>query len=287
LATLDQDGTSHGLPFMPEMVEFCGRPFRVLRRAEKVCYDGSAMEMREFRNNDVVLLEAVHCSGADHGKCQRGCMIFWKETWLRKMNPGEPSTSHGLEGAGALRARLKTAQSNGKFFCQSTELARAAISLTKSGRIRKCVRDFRVGTYGGGQLFWLIISASFRKSRQKLRGEWPRGTQTRTPDEILNLQPGEWVQVKTLDQIVQTLDKNGKNRGLHFSEDMIVFCGRKFRVRNRLDRMIIEATGQMRDLKNTVILDNVRCGCPYTFGGCPRGVFQYWREIWLQRALPD
>ena len=32
LSTLDADGTLHGLPFMPEMLDWCGKPFRVERR---------------------------------------------------------------------------------------------------------------------------------------------------------------------------------------------------------------------------------------------------------------
>ena len=39
LATLDSDGKTDGLPFMPEMAQFCGRQFRVFRRAEKVFLD--------------------------------------------------------------------------------------------------------------------------------------------------------------------------------------------------------------------------------------------------------
>ena len=39
LSTLDADGTLDGLPFMPEMLDWCGKPFRVERRAEKTCVD--------------------------------------------------------------------------------------------------------------------------------------------------------------------------------------------------------------------------------------------------------
>ena len=39
LSTLDADGTLDGLPFMPEMLERCGKPFRVERRVEKTCVD--------------------------------------------------------------------------------------------------------------------------------------------------------------------------------------------------------------------------------------------------------
>ena len=38
--TLDAEGASDHLPFMPEMLEFCGRTFRVSRRALTICISG-------------------------------------------------------------------------------------------------------------------------------------------------------------------------------------------------------------------------------------------------------
>jgi hypothetical protein len=41
----------------------------------------------------------------------------------------------------------------------------------------------------------------------------------------------------------------------------------------------------MRQLRNTVFLEGSLCGCScVAFGGCPRGEFAYWREIWLRRV---
>lgn len=37
LATLDSEGSLDGLPFMAEMVSYCGRTFRVSKRAHKTC----------------------------------------------------------------------------------------------------------------------------------------------------------------------------------------------------------------------------------------------------------
>jgi hypothetical protein len=286
LATLGADGALDGLPFMPEMVQYCGRRFRVLRRLEKICYDSFPMHMREFNGNDVVYLEGLHCSGVDHGSCKKSCPVFWKEAWLRKSDGERSVAASGPEPAQALRARLKTATPAGTYFCQSTELAQATFPLTRGRRVLKWFRDARERTYPWRQMPGLVLLPIVRKLRRKLVGETLRGNRAPTPTETLNLQPGEWVEVKPLKAILQTLDANGKNRGLHFSEDMAAFCGRAFRVRDRLDRMISEVTGQMQEMKNTVILEDVRCACPYTLGGCPRGSFQYWREIWLRR-LPQ
>jgi hypothetical protein len=94
LKTLDANGTMDNMPFMPEMLQFCGKQFRVLNRMVQSTIDGAFLArhaesyVREFRNNDVVILQGVRCSGAEHDDCQRGCAIFWKEAWLEKVNPG-------------------------------------------------------------------------------------------------------------------------------------------------------------------------------------------------------
>ena len=46
----------------------------------------------------------------------------------------------------------------------------------------------------------------------------------------LNLQPGEWVQVRSFDEISATLNEEGKFKGLYFMPEMEKFCGKKFKV---------------------------------------------------------
>jgi len=123
------------------------------------------------------------------------------------------------------------------------------------------------------------------KAWQKVMGVYPCGNRKPTPVEVLGVQAGELVEVKPLKEIVATLDKNGLNRGLHFSVDMIPFCGKQLRVMARADRLIAEMTGQMRGIPNTVILEGpTHDGSCYAFGGCPRMESPYWREIWIKRV---
>jgi len=86
LQTLDAEGTLDQLPFMPEMVEFCGKRFRVSKRVFKTCYYGTRTHagLRKFRTDDVVVLQDLRCSGAEHDGCQKACRIFWREAWLRR-----------------------------------------------------------------------------------------------------------------------------------------------------------------------------------------------------------
>src|SRR5438874_3716907 len=134
LQTLDAEGTLDQLPFMPEMVQFCGRRFQVSKRAVKTCYytKAGSSGMRKFIGNDVVLLEGLRCSGAQHDGCQKSCMIFWREAWLRKIEdtvstqetPGSQSTLSHMDSSDAeqLRARLKTLSGPKTYFCQASEL---------------------------------------------------------------------------------------------------------------------------------------------------------------------
>src|ERR1700736_3045293 len=86
LQTLDADGTLDKLPFMPEMMDFCGKRFQVSQRVVKTCYYGTSSGMRKFPSDDVVLLEGLRCSGESHDGCQKACTIFWREAWLRKVD---------------------------------------------------------------------------------------------------------------------------------------------------------------------------------------------------------
>ena len=283
LATLEDNGTLEGLPFMPEMLAFCGKTFQVARRAEKTCVDGHPEAFREFRNNDVVLLDELRCSGVDHAGCQRGCMLFWKEAWLRRVTKQE-EYSVNSDSTDRLPKKLKTSTSEDQFFCQSSQLERATQSLPRWRRFTKIYHEVRVGNKSYGEAFALFLSGIRWKLRGLFLGRFPSGPLRKTPTEALNLQPGEWVEVKPYSEIHKTLDKAGKNRGMQFDLDMRMFCGKRYQVKRRLDRMIREDSGEMLKPKNTVILTGVDCQCIFATGGCPRAEAFYWREIWLCRV---
>ena len=103
----------------------------------------------------------------------------------------------------------------------------------------------------------------------------------------LKLQTGDLVRVKTHQEILTTLDKRNKNRGLSFDVEMVPFCGHVYRVRTRVDRFIDEKTGRMMSLKTpAVILEGVFCQSRFSKRRmfCPRGLHSWWREVWLERV---
>src|SRR3954463_15805471 len=76
LATLDGRGELDNLPFMPEMLAFCGRRMTVHKVAHKLCDSTYWSGMRALPR--AVHLTAARCDGSAHGGCQTACTLFWK-----------------------------------------------------------------------------------------------------------------------------------------------------------------------------------------------------------------
>jgi hypothetical protein len=92
LGTLNGNGRLEEMPFMPEMFRYCGRRFRVYKRAHKTCDFVNKSGIRKLPN--AVHLEGLRCDGSAHGGCQAECMFFWKDAWLKRVNESavaEPS----------------------------------------------------------------------------------------------------------------------------------------------------------------------------------------------------
>ena len=81
LATLDSNGWLDGMPLMPEMLQYCGRKFQVYKSAHKTC-DYSGPQIRSRRVESTVHLK-TRCDGSAHDGCQAGCLLYWKEAWLK------------------------------------------------------------------------------------------------------------------------------------------------------------------------------------------------------------
>ena len=301
LATLDERGELESLPFMPEMLQFCGQRFRVAKLALKLCDTIRWTGMYRMRN--AVHLEGTRCDGQAHGGCQAGCNVYWKEAWLRRVPADEPARARPRCTLAVLSAATRKTVDEAdakeeRYACQATELIRAAPERVPSWDGRQYVRDVRsdnahvlatVRTIAVG-LFNEYQDASRRlvpaplRLRRGRRYPFIEGKLRRTPQQALDLQPGELVRVKSLEEIVATLDTNNANRGMSFDGEMVRYCGREFRVLRRVEQIIDEATGKMLRFKNPcVVLEGVTCVAAY-HRLCPRGIYPYWREIWLERV---
>ena len=297
LATLDEGGRLEKMAFMPEMVRFCGQRFRVGKSAHKTCDTISrGGPMRSVVG--CVHLEGLRCTGEAHGGCEAECMLFWKEAWLKRVDaraaapsrPARPAKS-GVCSAQTLVDATRVAGTAGDpegatFSCQATELLKASTPITRWSP-GQYVKDVRSGNVSLGAAIKGLAIEAFNRIQIRRNGRripHVTGWLEKTPKELLDLAAGDKIRVKSKQEIMKTLDVKEKNRGLAFDEEMTVFCGREFTVRKRVGQIINEKTGKMMKIKgDCMILNNVVCEAHY-HRFCPRAIFPWWREIWLERV---
>jgi len=314
-ATLDGNGMLDGLPFMPEMLRYCGQRLNVYKVAHKLCDTMTGSGMR--RMEDAVHL-GVRCDGSAHDGCQASCMIYWKHAWLRKVDRSEaepavpatppvpavpqPGDTSVLLPLLTNATRRPPADDGTEIYrCQATELLRAAPERLPVRDVRQYVTDVSSGNVG---LLWTlravlvavynrIQGASMRvlptwlRFRGGRRWGYLRGTAQQTPTQQTNLQPGDLVRVRSKAEIAQTLNAALLNRGMGFDGEMGRFCGRTARVSRRVDHIVDERTGRMLQMRHPcVVLEDIVCEGAYNVS-CPRAITPYWREIWLEKLDAD
>jgi hypothetical protein len=201
------------------------------------------------------------------------------------------------------------------YACQATRLLQASSPL-KWWDLRQYWEDYTSGNFSLKWMLGVICYANYnalmnatrnwhlRKplvwiydAVQKLRGRPPHPRAkgripagAPTPAVNLNLQPGEMVRVKNFEAIRDTIDCEYRNRGMKWDAEMVPYCDGVYRVRKRVQKIIDEKTGKMQHLKSEpVVLDGAVCQSKYSEHRyfCPRAIFPYWREIWLERTSPD
>jgi hypothetical protein len=320
LRSLDKQGSLDGLPFMPQMFEYCGKRFRVFKRAHKTCDTVNPVAGR--RLDSAVHLE-LRCNGKAYGGCQAACLIFWKEAWLKpigkKTNMVQSSRADAtVDQVGcseddvwqATCVRNPQGDDEIKYTCQATQLPYFTAPLAW-WNLRQYVEDYVSGNVTLKRIVCGFVYRSyyelFAKRGNKVgrparwlydrfqtlvggvpfplrRGSIPTGQPT--PVVNLNLQPGELVRVKSYEEILATLD-GLKNRGMYFDAELVPYCGRVYRVRARVTNFINEKTGKMSTMKTpAIILEGVYCQSRYSDCRmfCPRSIYSWWREIWLERV---
>ena len=328
LKTLDDKGQLDGTPFMPEMFRFCGQRFQVYKRAHKTCDYTTSYPYHTRRLEGTVHL-ATRCDGEAHDGCQAGCLLYWKQAWLKPSsgdatkvdvlsteppsgaNVGVPSST-GC-GESEVWARTKMSDSNGgppTYVCQATQVPYATKPLAWWD-VRQYIEDYVSGNVGLERIFsgltysiyyhiseaGIGVGRAMRWFYNKFHPLWggtlfPRKTGlipegTPTPTRTHDLQPGELVRVKSHEEILKTVDSSNRNRGMYWDAELVPYCGGTYRVLKRVTKLISERTGKMLELKNPcIILDSVVCQARYSPCRmlCPKSMYPYWREIWLERV---
>jgi len=211
LETLDSNGKLDGLPFMPEMLPYCEKTFRVSKRAHKTCEGG----LRLIENT--VHLEGLRCDGSAHGGCMAGCLLYWSEAWLKRVDPKHDLIALREADPHTGRERfLKTSevssQGEVRYRCQATELP--TIGQAQPGRsLHQLIKDLSTGNVGIAQLLTVahwFVNWLYYKGLRKAR--WQGAFGGPSPDSSFDPKVGETVCVRSKRELLATVDSRGLHR---------------------------------------------------------------------------
>ena len=174
LATLDENGRLDGMPFMPEMLAYCGTAQRVFKRAHKSCDTISQGVNRKIERT--VLLE-TRCDGSSHGGCDAACALFWKEAWLEPVStpastqvPENASVTKRVPGCTmeqlvAATQRAPDPEKGPRYACQATEFLNFTQPLNRFD-LCQYIEDYRSGNVS---LMTMLHGAVYRVSAFTVR----------------------------------------------------------------------------------------------------------------------
>ncbi len=118
--------------------------------------------------------------------------------------------------------------------------------------------------------------------QQQLVDQLPHVEETE-PAQPRTLMAGDWVRVRSWEEIQPMLDPFKETRGCAFLEDMRKYCGTKQRVFKAMERFLDERDYKVKKVRGVILLENVICGGVPAFGRCDRSCFLFWREEWLEK----
>jgi hypothetical protein len=99
----------------------------------------------------------------------------------------------------------------------------------------------------------------------------------------MRLRAGDWVEVRSREELLATLDGDGCLDGIPFMPEMLQYSGRRLQVMSRAHKTCdtVNRTGGRR-VRSAVHLDELRCdGAAH--GGCDAACLLFWHEAWLKR----
>jgi hypothetical protein len=97
------------------------------------------------------------------------------------------------------------------------------------------------------------------------------------------MQPGDRVRVRTLEEIIATLDDDNRLKGCLFMAEMGNYCETEQQVLKPVERLLDESEYRVRRTTGIVLLDGVICqGTEYP-QGCDHACFFFWRKEWLEK----
>ena len=294
---------STACPSCPRCSSTAAGSFRSLQRADKTCAGDGVVR----RMHNTVHLRGLRCDGSAHGGCQAACLVFWKEAWLERVEndagAGDRNPPDAAEESFVAETLMPATTSGGRFGspryrCQATEIPRASSEL-RFREVDQYVSDVRNwGSQGRSRprdraLQPLAVVPQAAAAQGAVDRRWAavplrqrQAGEGQDADREARPAPRRPRSGQEREEIEATLDRSNYNRGLSFDGEMVRYCGRTARVRARVNRLVDEHTGRMIEINSDcIILEGVVCVADY-HRFCPRAIYPYWREIWLERGRP-
>jgi hypothetical protein len=100
----------------------------------------------------------------------------------------------------------------------------------------------------------------------------------------VGLRAGDWVRVRSREEILSTLDRWKETKGCGFLDYMWQYCGTVQRVLQPMERFLDERDYKVKKCKGIVLLESVICHGTPVFGKCDRCCHLFWREEWLEKV---
>jgi hypothetical protein len=100
---------------------------------------------------------------------------------------------------------------------------------------------------------------------------------------VIRLEAGDWVRVRSLEEIQATLNPFKELKGCAFLEDMKQYCDTHQRVLKPLERFLDERDYQVKKARGIILLEGIYCQGTPVFGRCDRSCLLFWREEWLEK----
>jgi hypothetical protein len=97
------------------------------------------------------------------------------------------------------------------------------------------------------------------------------------------IQPGDYVKVKSKEEIKAIINARDEFKGCTFMEEMWIYAGTTQRVFKRVERFMDERDFRVKRSNGLFILENVFCEGTGILGRCDRSCFFFWRAEWLEK----
>ena len=135
------------------------------------------------------------------------------------------------------------------------------------------------------------LRRSFKRRRDylinlflKIRGRKIKISNTKLSKDTENaLCPGDYVMVKSKEEIQATVNNWNQLKGCAVMEEMWPYCGTKQRVFKRVEKFLDERDYLLKRCRGIILLEGIFCEGTKDFGPCDRCCFYFWRQEWLKK----